>query len=187
MNDKRGDVAVFLLVVFSLIGSFSSLGSLSFFQKDSIFVSRGNYEEEVQDIIINEISGDKHNEDNETVKEVEGQEDELRQNFNKVICYDGNCFQERFSSCQKAELVVREDLAENRLEILGLENGSCQVGFIYLKNPFSNLVGKEMTCSLDNSENFEVELEKAFELLFIGGNTCQGALAEALVDPLNYQ
>ncbi|HDQ16900.1 MAG TPA: hypothetical protein ENN31_02155 [Candidatus Vogelbacteria bacterium] len=191
MNNK-GDIVVFLLITLSLTSGFYSLMNYNFWEKSFTSFSENIIKEEILNnkdkSLITEQDNSEISKDQETISTNKEKDNQTIPTMpSKVVCYNSNCFQERFLSCLPAEFTIRDDLAENRLEIIGLENGKCQISFKYLDNPFRSLVGQEMFCFLDNRKNFEDELERAFELLFIGNDICRGDLVEFLTNPLSYQ
>jgi len=70
------------------------------------------------------------------------------------------CFKQKFAECKPATIVVRASENLTRYyEILGLKDGLCEVKYKFIANPDPDLVGKEMTCKIEQSKDFEIAVQ----------------------------
>ena len=97
-----------------------------------------------------------------------------------VDCRSSDCFQEKFSKCEKATLKASVLGAEYYYEIIGLENNKCKMLTRYNKNPNPDWVGKNMICLYDNSLNFEEANKSVLNGIIEGSVICNGELFQIL-------
>jgi hypothetical protein len=97
----------------------------------------------------------------------------------KSDCGGFKCFEEKFEACEASSLNVNIFLASINYEILGMEDGLCKVRTFEIR-PQGDLMGKEMTCKLDNSQSFEVTQEEAMQEVVDTGasEVCEGAIVD---------
>jgi len=75
------------------------------------------------------------------------------------------CFEARFKECKPTKYIPSIDLGPlgglvtYYYEIIGPDNGFCNVKSKFIKNPNLDWIGKEMICKYDNSKNFEEAIQ----------------------------
>ena len=97
-----------------------------------------------------------------------------------VDCGTEDCFQEKFSRCEKATLIASSPIGEYYYEIIGLENSKCKMLTRYNKNPNPNWVNKNMICLYDNSLNLKEANMGVLNGIMNGSIKCTGELYEIL-------
>lgn len=97
-----------------------------------------------------------------------------------VDCGDKNCFDEKFAACEPATLTASAPpLGTAAYEILGAGTGGCRVTFKYTENPNPDWVNKEMTCTVDNSKDFQGAFDEVFPGVFQGNSqVCSGPFVD---------
>lgn len=86
-----------------------------------------------------------------------------------IDCGGMDCFEEKFRQCEPA--TVNLELMQNvayKYEIIGPEEGSCEVKSQFIKNPNPEWIGKKMTCLYDNTQPFDKAVQDR--------SRCQGPL-----------
>lgn len=93
-------------------------------------------------------------------------------------CEDEECFNEKFSLCQPASYEGQgfEENTTIEYKISGVQNVGCLVTLEYLSSADQRIIGKEMTCDLNNELEFRRTLEIADE--YPDDFDCQGSLVD---------
>ena len=81
-------------------------------------------------------------------------------------------FEEAYRNCTPADTVVTLGAIQYKIEILGQEEGLCQVKSQFLSNPNPDFEGKTMTCELDHNLPFEMAMKNL--------TNCNGQLKKQL-------
>lgn len=97
-----------------------------------------------------------------------------------VNCGDPDCFEQKFSNCEKATLKAAAMGAEYYYEIIGPESGKCKILTRYNTNPNPAWVGKNMICLYDNSLNLQEANQQVMDGVMAGTIQCGGELYEIL-------
>lgn len=97
-----------------------------------------------------------------------------------VNCGEENCFNEKFKTCEEAELTVDVGFGSAFYNIMGMNEKGCEVSFVYLTNPNPAWENQPMTCTLDNTVDFQTVFQAAFTDVTSGGSSCTGPLVDIL-------
>ncbi len=96
-------------------------------------------------------------------------------------CGSIGCFQENFKSCTPANNTAdMSPLGTFSSTIIGKVTGGCSVKFVYTKNINPTWVNQPMTCTLDNTKDFEAVEKKVLSDTVQGTSNCTGPLASLL-------
>ncbi|MCP3682838.1 MAG: hypothetical protein GY861_09130 [bacterium] len=77
-----------------------------------------------------------------------------------IACNDMSCFEEKFAKCKKASITTEVTTGVvYYYEIKGENNGLCEVISRFESNPMPELVGPEMTCRYDHSDDLEAAMK----------------------------
>lgn len=93
-------------------------------------------------------------------------------------CDDKQCFDENFLLCQPARYESIEENSTVVYEISGIQEVGCLVSLKYINSEEQELIGKEMTCDLDNEVAFDESLSLAKE--YSNDYECEGELKDYL-------
>lgn len=93
-------------------------------------------------------------------------------------CANSTCFANDFTACKATTFTdSAAEFGTAKYEILGSSQGGCGVKLTYVQSSDSSWVDQPMTCSLDNSQGFQADLQKEFENIIQSKmTTCSGPL-----------
>lgn len=97
-----------------------------------------------------------------------------------VDCGSENCFQQKFTTCEPATLKSDAGFASVDYKIIGPAAGGCAMTFMYTKNPNPAWMNKEMTCTFDNTIDFQKSVANVFSGVIEGKVVCTGPLYTTL-------
>lgn len=99
-------------------------------------------------------------------------------NVPKAVCEDENCFREHFARCQPATYDAAKPGAETHYEILSPDGDFCRFSSKFIDNVNQEYVGKDLTCKIDQTQDFETAEEDV--LSNPGDYDCEGSLVPVL-------
>lgn len=97
-----------------------------------------------------------------------------------LVCQDQGCFDQKFVVCEPATFIIESSLGSVSYNIDGPVEGGCEVDFVYIANPNPTWENQPMTCTLDNTGDFQAAFQKTFGEIVSGGTSCTGPLVEIL-------
>ncbi|MEK7072298.1 MAG: hypothetical protein AAB969_01895 [Patescibacteria group bacterium] len=97
-----------------------------------------------------------------------------------INCGSQDCFEQKFSKCEKATMKASAVGAEYYYEIIGQEQGGCKMLTRYNTNPNPAWVGKNMICLYNNLLKLEEANKQVLNGVINGSIKCEGELFQVL-------
>jgi hypothetical protein len=99
-----------------------------------------------------------------------------------VNCGSADCFDQHFSNCTPATMTANAGgIGSVSDKIIGPATGGCSVTFMYTKSPDPAWVKQPMTCTFDNTKDFQTSFDNTFSAVVQGQKTnCTGPLVAIL-------
>lgn len=95
--------------------------------------------------------------------------------FTGFVCNDLPCFYDKFEYCTEATVIHTETISTVReYEIIRLAEDGCRVRTTIIEDHDPKLIGKQMTCTYDNSKDFRFATRDAH----VTYDACSGELAD---------